>query len=479
MAIASLLAQVEAGASAIQLFDSWAGALAPDDYERYVLPASAKVFAGVGRPRRAPHPLRRGHRRAAAADGATPAPTWWASTGACRSTWPATRRARQGRAGQPRPGRVPRARGRSSPTAGRDVLRRNAGRPGHIFNLGHGVLPEPDPGVLAQVVELVHAEGRSRRLRPTMPSSGVVVMAYGTPAVARRRRGVLHPHPPRAARRRPSSWPTCSAATRPSAAPRRWPSAPRPSGPALAAALDEPGAGPLARWCSARSTRPRSSRTRSPTLAGRGRRRRSSAWCSRPHYSRRQRRRVPGAAARRGRRARASARRRSTAGTSSPPTSPSWPTPSRDGAGRAAPSARRCCSPPTACPSGCWSTTRTPTSCASQRRRGRRRPSGLHRWAGWSSAGRAPARTPEPWRGPDVLEVIDELAGDRPGRRGAACARGLREPTTSRWSTTSTSRPARVADEVGPGLRPHPRAQRRPRPCSARWPTGCWRPHPA
>jgi uroporphyrinogen decarboxylase len=42
----------------------------------------------------------------------------------------------------------------------RDVLGRNAGRPGHIFNLGHGVLPELDPGVLAQVVDLVHEEGR-------------------------------------------------------------------------------------------------------------------------------------------------------------------------------------------------------------------------------------------------------------------------------------------------------------------------------
>ena len=43
----------------------------------------------------------------------------------------------------------------------RDVLRRNAGRPGHIFNLGHGVLPELDPGVLKEVVDLVHAEGRT------------------------------------------------------------------------------------------------------------------------------------------------------------------------------------------------------------------------------------------------------------------------------------------------------------------------------
>ena len=43
----------------------------------------------------------------------------------------------------------------------RDVLARNGGHPGHIFNLGHGVLPETDPAILERVVELVHAEGRA------------------------------------------------------------------------------------------------------------------------------------------------------------------------------------------------------------------------------------------------------------------------------------------------------------------------------
>ena len=43
----------------------------------------------------------------------------------------------------------------------RDVLARAGTAPGHVFNLGHGVLPETDPGILTAVVDLVHAEGRA------------------------------------------------------------------------------------------------------------------------------------------------------------------------------------------------------------------------------------------------------------------------------------------------------------------------------
>jgi uroporphyrinogen decarboxylase len=159
MAIASLRAQIEAGASAIQLFDSWAGALAPDVYEEHVLPASTKVFAAL-------------------ADTGVPRIHFGVGTGELLSL--------MGDAGADVVGvdwRVPldvarerlpgkAVQGNLDPAVclapwkvvaerTRDVLRRNAGRPGHVFNLGHGVLPELDPGVLAQVVDLVHEEGRA------------------------------------------------------------------------------------------------------------------------------------------------------------------------------------------------------------------------------------------------------------------------------------------------------------------------------
>ena len=158
IAIASLRAQVEAGASAIQLFDSWAGALVA---RRLRAARAAPQRQGA----RGRSPTCRASTSASAPAScsrswATPAPTWSASTGACRSTSRAQRV----------PGKA--VQGNLDPAVclapwdvvadrTRDVLRRNAGRPGHIFNLGHGVLPELDPGVLKQVVDLVHEEGRT------------------------------------------------------------------------------------------------------------------------------------------------------------------------------------------------------------------------------------------------------------------------------------------------------------------------------
>ena len=160
IALASLRSQIEAGVSAVQLFDSWAGGLSPDLYERHVLPASSKVFAGVaelGVPRI--HfgvttgellpllakagaevvgvdwrvPLDEARRRL----GPDIAVQGNLDPALCLAPWPAV---------------AERA---------RDVLARNGGRPGHIFNLGHGVLPSTDPSILERIVELVHAEGQA------------------------------------------------------------------------------------------------------------------------------------------------------------------------------------------------------------------------------------------------------------------------------------------------------------------------------
>ena len=49
----------------------------------------------------------------------------------------------------------------------REVLRAANGQPGHIFNLGHGVLPETDPVILENLVELIHAEGL--QIEPSAP----------------------------------------------------------------------------------------------------------------------------------------------------------------------------------------------------------------------------------------------------------------------------------------------------------------------
>ena len=159
MAIASLLAQVDAGASAIQLFDSWAGSLSPDVYRDLVMPASAKVFAALEAT---------GVPRIHFGVGTGELLTLMGDAGAdvVGVDWRVPLDVARDRV----PGKA--VQGNLDPAVclapwevvadrTRDVLRRNGGRPGHIFNLGHGVLPELDPGVLAQVVDLVHEEGRT------------------------------------------------------------------------------------------------------------------------------------------------------------------------------------------------------------------------------------------------------------------------------------------------------------------------------
>jgi uroporphyrinogen decarboxylase len=151
-----LQVQVAAGASAIQLFDSWAGALSEADYREYVLPHSAAVLAGVPEVPRIHFGVGTGELLAAMGEaGADVVGVDWRVP-----LDEAARRIGPGNAVQ----------GNLDPTtlfAPWPVIERKvreihaAGRAaeGHVFNLGHGVLPETDPDVLTRVVELVHALG--------------------------------------------------------------------------------------------------------------------------------------------------------------------------------------------------------------------------------------------------------------------------------------------------------------------------------
>ena len=154
IAIASLRDQIEAGASAVQLFDSWAGALDPPTYERHVLPHSRKVLEGVadlGVPR---IHFGVGTGELLALMGEAGADVvgvdWRVPLDAARERVPG--KAVQGNLDPA----VVFAGWEPTRAATDDVLARNGGRPGHVFNLGHGVLPGSDPGILRQVVDHVH-----------------------------------------------------------------------------------------------------------------------------------------------------------------------------------------------------------------------------------------------------------------------------------------------------------------------------------
>ncbi len=162
LALTSLRSQLDAGASAVQVFDSWAGILAPHHYEYLVLPATRRLFTGLAESHPGVPTILFGVGTgellpAMARSGCTVVGVDWRVP-----LDQARRRVGDGLALQ----------GNLDPAvclAGvavaeaetRDVLARAGVAPGHIFNLGHGVLPETDPGVLARIVELVHAEGRA------------------------------------------------------------------------------------------------------------------------------------------------------------------------------------------------------------------------------------------------------------------------------------------------------------------------------
>ncbi len=155
--------QISAGASAVQLFDSWVGALPAADYAQHVMPHSARVLAAVGA-------------HAASLGRDVPRIHFGVGTGELLGLMgeagadvvgvdfrvpldEAVSRVGPGRALQGNldpailfaPWEVVAARVRATLAAGRGAW-------GHVFNLGHGVIPETDPDMLARVVELVHRE---------------------------------------------------------------------------------------------------------------------------------------------------------------------------------------------------------------------------------------------------------------------------------------------------------------------------------
>ena len=157
LAIAFTNAQIDAGADAIQLFDSWAGSLSPDEYERFAMPATIKVMDALAK---------RGVPRILFGVGTGELLSLMATTGAdvIGVDWRVPLDVATKRVGNhPLQGNLDPAllfAGQDViAEATRDVMRRGASAPGHIFNLGHGVMPDMDPDALKFVVDLVHAEG--------------------------------------------------------------------------------------------------------------------------------------------------------------------------------------------------------------------------------------------------------------------------------------------------------------------------------
>jgi uroporphyrinogen decarboxylase len=149
------IAQFEAGAGAVQVFDSWAGSLSPEDYETYAMPYSRQLIAtmqakgvpvihfAAGNPALLPLIAQAGG-DAISVDWRLPIDTAWEIIGEDRAI-----------------------QGNLDPVAllagkefalkkTQDILDRVGGRPGHIFNCGHGLIPGTDPDVIKAVVDFVH-----------------------------------------------------------------------------------------------------------------------------------------------------------------------------------------------------------------------------------------------------------------------------------------------------------------------------------
>ncbi|RUP02148.1 MAG: uroporphyrinogen decarboxylase [Mycobacterium sp.] len=165
LTIAFLRGQIEAGVDAIQMFDSWAGTLSLADYRRYVLPHSSRVFATL-----AEHGVPMTHFGVGTAE-LLGAMSEAVQPGRARVVGVDWRTSLTDAASRVVPGTA--LQGNLDPVvvlAGWEVAQRaaravvddgrravDAGAAGHVFNLGHGVLPETDPGVLTELVALVQS----------------------------------------------------------------------------------------------------------------------------------------------------------------------------------------------------------------------------------------------------------------------------------------------------------------------------------
>ncbi|HEX5165095.1 MAG TPA: uroporphyrinogen decarboxylase [Thermomicrobiales bacterium] len=150
-----LNAQVRAGAQAVQIFDSWAGALAPDDYRRYVLPATTQIVDAL-RPSGVPvilfgtntsgmlDVIAEAGSSVVGVDWRIPLDRAWQIVGHDRAV--------QGNLDP----LVLFAPHNEVERHVQGILEQADGRPGHIFNLGHGILPQTPVETVQAVVEMVH-----------------------------------------------------------------------------------------------------------------------------------------------------------------------------------------------------------------------------------------------------------------------------------------------------------------------------------
>lgn len=155
MSMEYLNAQIIAGAQCIQIFDTWGGILSPADYERYVLPHTVRLINGLNRMETPVIHFVKGSGAmldtVIKAGGDVMGLDWHVNLGAARDLI----------------GPQMAVQGNLDPTvlyATREIIERevkrvldeNAGRPGHIFNLGHGILPTVPPENARFMVECVH-----------------------------------------------------------------------------------------------------------------------------------------------------------------------------------------------------------------------------------------------------------------------------------------------------------------------------------